>query len=168
MIPCPKDQVVKDLLEECEESGRIVIFAGFTGSIDRVRELCLNQKWDVVQVDGRGWKIFGPDKAHCRKTKPLDHWSSDAPRVVFLAHPQSGGLGLTLTEANMAVYYSNDFNPESRSQSEDRIHRMGMDENRGATIVDIYHLPTDEHVRNVLKDNRRLELLTLGEVQETL
>lgn len=168
MIPCPKDQVVKDLLEECEDQGRIVIFAGFTGSIDRVRELCLSQKWDVVQVDGRGWKIFGPDKDYCRNTKALEHWSGDAKRVVFLAHPQSGGLGLTLTESRMAVYYSNDFNPESRSQSEDRIHRMGMDTNRGATIVDIYHLPSDEHVRNVLKNNRRLELMTLGEVQETL
>jgi len=45
---------------------------------------------------------------------------------------------------------------------------MGMDSNLGGIIVDIYHLPTDEHVRNVLKENRRLELLTLGEVQGSL
>jgi len=169
-VPCPKDEAVKDLLDECEDQGRIVIFAGFTGSINRVRDLCLNQGWDVVQVDGRGWKIFGEKltKDYIRETKPLDHWSGNAQRVVFLAHPQSGGLGLTLTESRMAVFYSNDFNPESRSQAEDRIHRMGMDDNLGATIVDLYHLPSDEHVRNVLKENRKLELLTLGEVQESL
>ena len=168
-VSCPKDQAVKDLLDECEDQGRIVIFAGFTGSIDRIRVLCLSQGWDVVQVDGRGWKIFGEKltKDYIRETKPLDHWS-EGDRVVFLAHPQSGGLGLTLVESRMAVFYSNDFNPESRSQAEDRIHRMGMDDNLGATIVDLYHLPTDEHVRNVLKENRKLELLTLGEIQGSL
>ena len=170
MVPTPKDQVVKDLLEECDEQGRIVIFAGFRGSIDRVQALCLNQGWDVVRVDGRGWRIFGENitKEYCRENSALDHWISSARRVVFLAHPKSGGLGLTLTESRMAVFYSNDFDPESRSQASDRIHRMGMDLNLGATIVDIFHLPVDEHVRNILRDNRKLELLTLGEVQDAL
>ena len=63
----------------------------------------------------------------------------------------------------MAIFYSNDFNPESRSQAEDRIHRMGMDENKGCKIVDLFHLPTDIHVRDVLLQNRKLELMTMGE-----
>jgi hypothetical protein len=42
---------------------------------------------------------------------------------------------------------------------------MGTDMNKGATIVDLIHLPSDEHVRDVLQDNRRLELLTLGEIE---
>ena len=172
-IPCPKDQIVKDLLDECEDHGRMIIFAGFKGSIDRLRVLCLEQKWDVIQVDGRGWKVHDHETGKFKRAekgvcKPLEYWSSDAARVVFLAHPQSGGMGLTLTESRMSVFYSNDFNPESRSQAEDRHHRMGMDSNLGGIIVDIYHLPTDEHVRNVLKENRRLELLTLGEVQGSL
>jgi hypothetical protein len=29
----------------------------------------------------------------------------------------------------------------------------------------LIHLPSDEHVRDVLQDNRRLELLTLGEIE---
>jgi hypothetical protein len=66
------------------------------------------------------------------------------------------------------VYYSNDFCPESRSQSEDRGHRPGMDLNKGFIIVDLYHLHTDKYVRDVLKDNRRLELITLGELQENI
>jgi hypothetical protein len=100
----------------------------------------------------------------------LDYWADleNNIRVAFVAHPQSGGLSVTLTEARMSVFWSNDFNPESRSQAEDRIHRIGMDENRGATIVDLIHLPTDLHVREVLRDNRRLELLTMGEIQKVL
>jgi hypothetical protein len=68
----------------------------------------------------------------------------------------------------MSVFYSNDFTPESRSQAEDRIHRPGIDKNRGATIVDLFHLGTDRKVLNVLRDNRRLEQLTLTEMKEMI
>jgi SNF2 family DNA or RNA helicase len=168
-VPCPKDDVVKQLLEENEEQGRLVIFAGFKGSIDRITNLCLKQHWAVVRVDGRGWYVFDYEGNNITKQyKPLDYWADVErfPRVTWVAHPKSGGLSLTLTEARMIVYFSNDFNPESRSQSEDRIHRMGMDENKGATIVDIIHLPTDAKVLSILQDNRRLELMTLGGIEE--
>jgi hypothetical protein len=64
----------------------------------------------------------------------------------------------------MAVYWSNTWKPDSRTQSEDRIHRIGADLNKGVLIVDLIHLPSDERVINVLRENRRLELLTMGEV----
>lgn len=168
-INCPKDKAVRDLLDENEDQGRIVIFAGFQGSVDRVVDICLKKQWNVVKVDGRGWKIITCDEQEkpARSIKPLDYWGDMGnDRVAFVAHPMSGGMGLTLTEARMAVFYSNDFMPESRSQAEDRIHRPGIDENRGATIVDLFHLGTDRKVRDVLKDNRRLEQMTLGEMQE--
>lgn len=164
-IPCPKDDAIRQLLEETEEQGRIVIFAGFTGSIDRITANCLKQKWAVVRVDGRGWKVYDLDGTPVHQTKPLDYWADfDNVRVAFVSHPRSGGLGLTLTESRMAVFFSNDFSGESRSQAEDRIHRIGMDENKGATIVDLIHLPTDEKVRDILKSNRKLERMTLGEM----
>lgn len=166
-IPCPKDDAVRQLLEENEEQGRLVIFAGFKGSIDRIVANCLKYNWAVVRVDGRGWKVYDLDGNPVHGADALDYWSDldNNVRVVFVAHPRSGGLGLTLTESRMAVFYSNDFNGESRSQAEDRIHRIGMDENKGATIVDLFHLPTDEKVRDTLKNNRKLELMVLGELE---
>ena len=50
-VPCPKEAALKMLLDENEETGRIVIFAGFTGSVDRVVNICLKEKWDVVRCD---------------------------------------------------------------------------------------------------------------------
>jgi hypothetical protein len=95
----------------------------------------------------------------------LDYWADVAgnPRVAFVAHPESGGMSLTLTESRMSVFWSNSFKPEYRSQAEDRIHRKGMDENLGCTIVDLVHLPSDERVIQVISENRRLELMTMGE-----
>ena len=169
-VPCPKDRAIVDLLDENEDQGRLVIFAGFTGSLERLVKLCTKQKWSVIRIDGRGWKVYDMDGNPLRVKKPLDYWADldSNHRVVIVAHPKSGGLGLTLTESRMAVFYSNDFDPESRSQAEDRIHRMGTDMNLGATIVDLIHLPSDARVRDILRDNRRLELLTLGETAELL
>jgi hypothetical protein len=163
-VPCPKEEALISLLEENEETGRMVVFAAFTGSIDKVTGICLKNGWDVVRVDGRGWLVYTKDGQV--NAQPLDYWADmvNNPRVVFVAHPKSGGMGLTLVEARMAVYYSNSFDPESRTQSEDRIHRIGLDINKGATIVDLIHLPTDTRVLEVLKDNRRLELMSMGDV----
>jgi hypothetical protein len=90
------------------------------------------------------------------------------PRVAFVANPESGGMSLTLVESRMAVYWSNSYKPEFRVQSEDRIHRKGMDENLGCTIVDLIHLPTDRRVLDVIRENRRLELMTMGELTENI
>jgi len=170
-VPTPKEAALIDLLDENEEQGRIVIFAGFTGSLDRIIKTCHKAGWHTVRCDGSGWRVEDDEGVKVdSKIDPLDYWANleGNARVAFVAHPQSGGLSMTLTEARMSVFWSNDFNPESRSQAEDRIHRIGMDENKGATIVDLIHLPTDLNIREVLKDNRRLELLTMGEVQNAL
>jgi len=172
-IPCPKDAALKMLLDENEEVGRIVVFAGFTGSVDRIVRLCLKEKWDVVRCDQGNFQVFAaksdsPDGAPATEEEPLDYWANQEGhgKVAFVANPESGGMSLTLVEARMAVYWSNSWKPEYRVQSEDRIHRKGMDENLGCTIVDLIHLPSDGRVLDVIRANRKLELMTLGEVLE--
>ena len=44
----------------------------------------------------------------------------------FVGNPQTAGYGLTLTAANNVIYYANDYNLETRMQSEDRCHRIGQ------------------------------------------
>ena len=169
-VPCPKTKALKELLEENEEVGRIVIFAGFTGSVDRVAGICRKEGWDVVRCDGRGFQVTTHDGQIITDVDPLDYWSDleGNPRVAFVAHPESGGMSLTLVEARTAVFWSNSFKPEYRAQAEDRIHRKGMDENLGCTIVDLVHLPTDERVLEVIRENRRLEKMTMGDFGDAL
>jgi len=174
-VPCPKDKALKADLEKCEETGRIVIFAGFTGSVDRIAGLCRKEGWAVVRCDGRGFEVTTMEK---NEVTVLANGGDDAlafwanieanPRVAFVAHPESGGMSLTLVESRMAIFWSNSFKPEYRSQAEDRIHRKGMDENLGCEIVDYVHLPSDARVIQVIGENRKLELMTMGEFTDTL
>lgn len=184
-VPCPKDAAVETLLERCHFQGRIVFFAGFTGSLDRIVEICQRNGWDTMRVDGRGWDIqrlvgkpkknSAPETEKVKLDNPMDYWiDPDNERVAFIAHPKSGGVSLTLCPqgerrgATVACFYSNDYNPATRSQAEDRIHRTGMDTVKGATIVDLFHLPTDRRVLNVLRQNRKLELMSMGDFTEDL
>jgi hypothetical protein len=74
-------------------------------------------------------------------------------------------MGLTLTASPSIVYYSNDFNSEARTQSEDRIHRPGC---TGTNIIDLIHLPTDLRVLENLKAKRTLEKMTLGDIGDAI
>ena len=125
-VPCPKDQALKLLLDENEEQGRLVVWAGFTGSLDRIARHCLKEKWNVVRCDQGCYQILTHDSAVAEQ-EPLDYWADlNHQRVAFVGNPESGGMSLTLTEARMAVYWSNSWKPEYRVQSEARIHRLGQ------------------------------------------
>lgn len=175
-VDSPKLDIVTDLLDENEEIGRVVFYAGFTASIDRLCRHVKAQGWEWIRVDGGGWKtslptgILGGSDSWNDLTlnKEFQDPDSKYKKVAFIAHPGSAGMGLTLTAACMTVYVSNDFNGESRIQSEDRIHRAGMDMNRGCTIVDLILLPTDEKVLNNLQRKRELQSMSLGEVSDAI
>lgn len=164
MVECPKENELIDILENHEECGRIVIYAGFTGSIDRIVKICKEHDWRYIRFDGRGEQV----NFDLQGKGFLEHFQrigAEGPdKLAFIAHPQSGGMGLTLTASPSIVYWSNDYNAESRMQSEDRIHRPGM---TGATIIDLIHLPSDLLVLENLKKKRQLQSLTLGEISST-
>lgn len=163
-VNTPKEDALKAQLELHEDVGRIVIFAGFTGSIDRVTNICKKEGWDVIRLDGRGWDSTIPGNPETL----LQKFQEGDGQIAFVLHPASGGLGLNLTASPTIVYWSNDFNAESRIQSEDRIHRPGMDVNRGAKIIDLVCLKSDLLVINNLKRKRRLQDLTLGQMREEI
>ena len=164
-VPCPKDDELENLIEQHSEIGRMVVYAGFTGSIDRVCRIFTKAGWHIIRVDGRGWQsTLQGDNQTLIKTFQEDN----DLKIAFIAQSGSGGMGLTLTASPSIVYFSNDFNGESRSQSEDRIHRIGMNKERGATIYDLIHLPSDQLILDNHKAKRELQAITLGEFRQAL
>lgn len=161
----PKEQALMDLLDECDEHGRIVIYAGFVASIELCTQICQRLGWNVVRVYGQGWTVFSSD-GEVIKEDPLKYWMNAEGKVAFVGHPESGGMGLSLTEAFMEVFYSNDFKPENRIQAKNRCDRPGQ--TRVVNIVDLLHLGTDRKVLDVLEANHRLEQMTMGEIDEAL
>lgn len=168
-VNCPKDQLLRDLLDEHDDVSRFVVYAGFQGSVDRVTDICQEEKWEVLRVDGRGWHCSDSSlKTPQDMIKAFQEPNWYDKNLCFNGQPGAGGLGLTLTASPSLFHWSNDFNGDSRWQSDDRIHRPGMDLNRGATIIDCVHLPVDEVVLNKLLTKRDLALMSMGELQDEL
>ncbi|KQO50371.1 SNF2-related protein [Methylobacterium sp. Leaf85] len=68
-----------------------------------------------------------------RRGREVEAWRSEARFLV--STQQSGGHGLTLTEASHSVFYASTFKYSERAQAEDRIHRIGQ--SQPCTYVDI-------------------------------
>lgn len=166
-VKSPKEEALTELLDQHEDVGRMVVYGGFTGTIDKIVELVKRADWNYIRVDGRGWDS---SLRGYHPLRMLEAFQSDRniDRICFIGQPSSAGMGLNLTASPTIVYYSNDFNAESRIQSEDRIHRAGMDKNRGATIYDLVLLPSDLLVLNNLKRKRRLQDLSLGQMRDEI
>ncbi len=157
----PKTKALRDCLDELDDIGRIVIYAGFQASVDRCIQVVKDAGWNYVKADGRGWESdLEGDHLEIFCKQLIKH-----PKVAFVGNPGSAGMGLNLQVSPMIVYYSNTFNGEDRSQSIKRCSRIGMDIKRGCTIVDFVHLPTDELILANLNKKKWLERMTLGDIQ---
>lgn len=174
----PKDEAFIDLLDEHEECGRFIVWGGFTGTIDKLVQICHKYGWDTLCVDGRGFigksaqgetlpseeLLDAMDLSNPKYTEYLEKY----PKLCFVGHPQAGGMALTLTASPTELFYSNCFNGEARMQAEDRFHRAGMDKNRGATIIDLILLPTDRLVLDNLRKKKKLQSITMGEIEKAI
>lgn len=98
-----------------------------------------------------------------------DSFQNDPLARIFIGKPQSHGMGITLTAANVVVYYSQWYSVEQREQSEDRTHRIGTKKN-----VMYYDLvcrgSIDVVISETLKQKRNLadEVLNLAAIRNII
>ena len=105
---------------------------------------------------------YGDTTDNARNDIVKQFQSPDSKLRFFVGNPATAGYGLTLTEADLVVYYANDFNLETRIQSEDRAHRIGQKNN--VTYIDlITEGSIDEKIVKSLRDKIDIGAQVLGE-----
>ena len=83
----------------------------------------------------------------------------------FIGQQQAAGIGLTLTAAQTAIYYSNDFNLEYRLQSEDRCHRKGTKGN--VVYIDLVAEDSiDETIATALQRKSDMAAAIVGDIRK--
>lgn len=135
---------VKKLLETVEhiDEHKMIIFCKYTREIEEITEI-LNGKYG----SGSAVPFYGEVKQKQRQ-KNIDLFSNDAQ--FFVANKTTAGYGLNLQFCNYVIYYNNDWDFATRSQSEDRVHRIGQEKN--VHIIDICAEGTlDERILDCLK-----------------
>ena len=166
-VGSPKDDILEDIFDEFEDVGRLVIYGAFQASIDKLVQIAVKKKWDWIKADGRSWASSIPGSPMGWLAE-FQNKKRATEKLVFIGQPEAAGMGLTLTEACAAVFYSNSFNAESRLQAIERIHRTGASKERGVTIIDITCLPTDAYVLERLEKKENLQSITLGSLEKCL
>ena len=142
------------ILEETE--GKVIIWANYQFSVG-----------DIIQ---KITKKFGKESyVHYYGLTPqeirqenIKRFQNDPECRFIIGTPQTGGYGITLTQANTVIYYSNGYDLEKRLQSEDRAHRIGQ--KKTVTYIDIIAEDTiDEKIVEALRKKINIASEVLGE-----
>ena len=143
-----------DVLEEIE--GKAIIWAHYQYDIKKIIK-------SIEKVHGPGSVVdyYGLTAQEHRQPNIKKFQEDDKCRFI-VGTPQTGGYGITLTQANTVVYYSNGYDLEKRLQSEDRAHRIGQ--KKSVTYVDIMAEETvDEKIVKALRKKINIASEVLGE-----
>lgn len=149
---------IDELLNICEETdGKVIIWANWVHDIVKIGEaLAIKYGQKAVQ------SYYGSTEQSTRQNVVEEFQKPDSPLRFFIGNTQTGGFGLTLTEAKTVIYYSNSYDLEKRMQSEDRAHRIGQFS--PVTYVDlVVPKSIDEKILVALRDKIDIASQVLGE-----
>jgi SWI/SNF-related matrix-associated actin-dependent regulator of chromatin subfamily A-like protein 1 len=124
------------------EGQKLVVFAHHKNVVARLKEVYKNKA--VTLIGG----IKQEDKQ-----KAVDEFQTNPKVTMFIGNIQAAGVGITLTAASTTVFLELAWNPGMHDQAEDRIHRIGQ-ENQ----VQIYYLLAADSIEvdiAELIDNKR-------------
>jgi len=153
-----KNKRVDELLDILQElQGKTIIWANYQYDIKRI----LRVLQDTVGSDLVA-SYYGETPDEERQPTINEFQNPDSQLQYLVSNVQTGGYGITLTQAKNVIYYSNNYDLEKRLQSEDRAHRIGQ-ENK-VTYIDIVAKDTvDEKIVKALRKKLNLAQEVLGD-----
>ena len=153
-----KNNRIDELLALLEEiHGKVVIWAHWRNDIATIVKHVKEEYGDNSIVT-----YYGDTSVEDRQKAITLIQDPDSPVRFIVGTPQTGGYGITLTEASTMIYYSNGYDLEKRQQSEARIDRIGQ--KRAMTYIDIIAENTvDERIVKALRKKINIATQVMGE-----
>ena len=143
-----------NVLEETE--GKAIIWANYQLSVGEIIQRIIKEYGEDSYVHYYGLTSQEDRQNYIRK------FQNDPKCRFLIGTPQTGGYGITLTQANTVIYYSNGYDLEKRLQSEDRAHRIGQ--KKTVTYIDLICEDTvDEKIVKALRDKINIASEVMGE-----
>ena len=140
-----------------ETQGKVIIWANYQYDIKRI----LKTLQDTVGTEAVA-TYYGETLDEDRQQIIKSFQDPDSPLTYLISNVQTGGYGITLTEASTVIYYSNNYDLEKRLQSEDRAHRIGQ--TNKVTYIDLVAKGTvDEKIVKALRNKLDLAQEVLGD-----
>lgn len=145
----PREAALKELLEEITPAGKVLVWCVFRKNYETVRKVCEELKIPYVEAHG--------EVSNKGKYEAVEQFNSDPSIRVFIGHPASLGLGISLCSSNYSIYFSRNFSLEQSVQSEARNYRGGSEIHAKVTRIDIVAKDTiDELVLTALDKKEKI------------
>jgi len=139
------EETLDDLL--LNEKNKIVIFARFLAEIAAIEKMLTKKKVKYGKIAG--------EVALDEREQAIASFQNDPEYRVFIAQIQTGGLGITLTAANIAIFYSLNFSYADYDQCKARLHRIGQD-NKVTYIHLVAEGTVDEKIMKALRQKKKV------------
>lgn len=141
----PRIQCLLDVVENITD--KIIIFCKYTDEINTIVKLINAKYGENVAVPYYG------ELNEKQRQNNIDLFQSNSRFLV--ANKTCAGYGLNLQFCSYVIFYSNDFDFGTRAQAEDRVHRIGQ--NNNVHIIDICASYTlDEKILRCLRGKENL------------
>lgn len=159
LVDSSKLDALNDILVDLNESGeKCVVFVRFLDELFAISEQL--EKNGICFV-----RIYG-DVPQQERGELVERFQHDPDTRVFLAQIDTAGLGITLTAARVAVFYSPTWNYASYQQALARTHRIGVQHDECHYIHLICPGTVDEDVMSALEDKKSLaDYVVDGKIQ---
>lgn len=158
----PKYEVaLKIILEAFKSGAKVLLFASFTESLDRIAN---DLRWRLPQVFLR--VLDGRTSADQRQLH-IDEFSGFSGPAVLLMNPRATGVGLNIQAASHVIHFTPEWNPATVAQATARAHRTGQ-----VKTVFVHYLfiadTVEEAMIDRLQSKRQLQEAGLSEMDNDL
>jgi len=147
-LPCRKYEELDDFMKESlYDRRKLVVFTSFRAEPAMVMGV----------LERRGIEGFVLPEDPKERQSVVDAWGHFPKSSVLVANARSGGTGLNLQAADIAVFLSNGWSMEDRAQAVDRVYRMGSEVFEKILVVDFVTKGTvEEDVLEALNEKKDL------------
>jgi SNF2 family DNA or RNA helicase len=141
-----------ELIDKVLEQGKkVIVFTNFTSSLDMLHE---KYKKNSVTLDGRMSKE--------KRQQNVDKFQNEDKVKIFISNIKAGGVGITLTSAEVVIMNDLSFVPSDHSQAEDRAYRYGQ-KNSVLVYYPIFENTIEMIVYNILQKKKNVIEQVMGD-----
>jgi len=152
VISYEKVEYTSEIIDRCLEQGKkVIVFTNFTMTLDMLHE---KYKKNSVVLDGRMSKE--------KRQQSVDRFQSEDKVKIFISNIIAGGVGITLTEAEVVIMNDLSFVPAHHSQAEDRAFRYGQKKNV-MVYYPIFENTMEKIVYNILNKKKNIIDQVMGD-----
>ena len=147
-----------EIIDKCLDQGKkVIIFTNFTMSLDMLHE---KYKKNSVILNGSMSKE--------KKQDAVDRFQNEDKIKIFISNIVAGGVGITLTAAEVVIMNDLSFVPAHHSQAEDRAYRYGQ-KNSVLVYYPVFENTVEKIIYNILQKKKGIidQVMGDGEYSES-